>query len=60
MSRPSSPRTLAQRAPATIRRYRKSVQELGERASVMAQVELPHLDNDAMVLARRPEKPIYD
>ncbi|WIV96076.1 ATP-binding protein [Kinneretia aquatilis] len=37
---------------ATVRRYKKNVQELGELAGVMAQAELPHLDNDDMVLAQ--------
>ncbi|HEY1091273.1 MAG TPA: AAA family ATPase, partial [Burkholderiaceae bacterium] len=37
---------------ATVRRYRKNVQELGELAGVHAQAELPHLDNDDMVLAQ--------
>jgi chromosome segregation ATPase len=37
---------------ATMRRYRKNVQELGELAGVIAQAELPHLDNDDMVLAQ--------
>jgi hypothetical protein len=31
---------------ATVRRYKKNVQELGELAGVIAQAELPHLDND--------------
>jgi chromosome segregation ATPase len=37
---------------ATMRRYKKNVQELGELAGVMAQAELPHLDNDDTVLAQ--------
>lgn len=37
---------------ATVRRYKKNVQELGELAGVIAQAELPHLDNDDMVLAQ--------
>ncbi len=37
---------------ATVRRYKKNVQELGELAGVHAQAELPHLDNDDMVLAQ--------
>ena len=37
---------------ATVRRYKKNVQELGELAGVMAQAELPHLDNDDAVLAQ--------
>lgn len=37
---------------ATVRRYKKNVQELGELAGVHAQAELPHLDNDDTVLAQ--------
>jgi len=37
---------------ATVRRYKKNVQELGELAGVLAQAELPHLDNDDTVLAQ--------
>ncbi|MEL4178044.1 ATP-binding protein [Roseateles sp. PN1] len=37
---------------ATVRRYKKNVQELGELAGVIAVAELPHLDNDDMVLAQ--------
>ncbi|MDM4765573.1 ATP-binding protein [Pelomonas sp. SE-A7] len=37
---------------ATVRRYKKNVQELGELAGVIAQAELPHLDNDDTVLAQ--------
>ena len=37
---------------ATVRRYKKNVQELGELAGVSAQAELPHLDNDDAVLAQ--------
>ncbi|MDL5033190.1 ATP-binding protein [Pelomonas sp. APW6] len=37
---------------ATVRRYKKNVQELGELAGVIAQAELPHLDNDDLVLAQ--------
>lgn len=37
---------------ATMRRYKKNVQELGELAGVIAQAELPHLDNDDAVLAQ--------
>jgi len=37
---------------ATVRRYKKNVQELGELAGVSALAELPHLDNDDMVLAQ--------
>ncbi|MEH0164500.1 ATP-binding protein [Roseateles microcysteis] len=37
---------------ATVRRYKKNVQELGELAGVNAQAELPHLDNDDTVLAQ--------
>jgi len=37
---------------ATVRRYKKNVQELGELAGVNAQAELPHLDNDDAVLAQ--------
>ncbi|MBH9553074.1 ATP-binding protein [Inhella gelatinilytica] len=37
---------------ATLRRYRKNVQELGELAGVVALADLPHLDNDDTVLAQ--------
>lgn len=37
---------------ATMRRYKKNVQELGELAGVIAQADLPHLDNDDIVLAQ--------
>ncbi|MDC8787183.1 ATP-binding protein [Roseateles koreensis] len=37
---------------ATVRRYKKNVQELGELAGVIAVAELPHLDNDDMILAQ--------
>jgi chromosome segregation ATPase len=37
---------------ATVRRYKKNVAELGELAGVLAQADLPHLDNDDMVLAQ--------
>ncbi|MBV8125392.1 MAG: AAA family ATPase, partial [Paucibacter sp.] len=37
---------------ATVRRYKKNVQDLGELAGVIALAELPHLDNDDMVLAQ--------
>jgi chromosome segregation ATPase len=37
---------------ATMRRYKKNVQELGELAGVIAQADLPHLDNDDTVLAQ--------
>ena len=37
---------------ATMRRYKKNVQELGELAGVSAQADLPHLDNDDTVLAQ--------
>lgn len=37
---------------ATVRRYRKNVQELGELAGVEVNTELPHLDNDDTVLAQ--------
>ncbi|MBV8380802.1 MAG: AAA family ATPase [Paucibacter sp.] len=37
---------------ATLRRYRKNVQELGELAGVIAEAQLPHLDNDDTVLAQ--------
>jgi len=37
---------------ATVRRYKKNVQDLGELAGVHAQAELPHLDNDDTVLAQ--------
>ncbi|MDT8998101.1 ATP-binding protein [Paucibacter sp. APW11] len=37
---------------ATVRRYKKNVAELGELAGVTALAELPHLDNDDMVLAQ--------
>jgi chromosome segregation ATPase len=37
---------------ATVRRYRKNIQELGELAGVDVNAELPHLDNDDTVLAQ--------
>ncbi|XHS76603.1 ATP-binding protein [Burkholderiaceae bacterium UC74_6] len=37
---------------ATMRRYKKNVAELGELAGVNAQADLPHLDNDDIVLAQ--------
>ncbi|WP_077035336.1 ATP-binding protein [Pelomonas sp. KK5] len=37
---------------ATVRRYKKNVAELGELAGVLAQADLPHLDNDDLVLAQ--------
>ena len=37
---------------ATMRRYKKNVQELGELAGTSAQADLPHLDNDDIVLAQ--------
>ena len=37
---------------ATVRRYRKNVQELGELAGVEVNAEVPHLDNDDTVLAQ--------
>ena len=37
---------------ATMRRYKKNVQELGELAGTSAQADLPHLDNDDTVLAQ--------
>ncbi len=37
---------------ATMRRYKKNVQELGELAGVLAQADLPHLDNDDLVLSQ--------
>ena len=37
---------------ATLRRYRRNVQELGELAGVIALADLPHLDNDDTVLAQ--------
>lgn len=37
---------------ATVRRYRKNIQELGELAAVEVNADLPHLDNDDTVLAQ--------
>jgi chromosome segregation ATPase len=37
---------------ATVRRYKKNVAELGELAGVVAEAQLPHLDNDDTVLAQ--------
>ncbi|MGS0755757.1 hypothetical protein ACVBEH_14435 [Roseateles sp. GG27B] len=37
---------------ATVRRYKKNVQELGELAGVIALAELPQLENDDTVLAQ--------
>lgn len=37
---------------ATMRRYRKNVQELGELAGVVAVADLPHLENDDTVLSQ--------
>jgi chromosome segregation ATPase len=37
---------------ATVRRYRKNIQELGELAGVIVNAEPPHLDNDDTVLAQ--------
>ena len=37
---------------ATVRRYRKNIQELGQLAGVEVSAELPHLDNDDAVLAQ--------
>ncbi|MCE4556689.1 ATP-binding protein [Roseateles cellulosilyticus] len=37
---------------ATVRRYKKNVAELGELAGVAAEAQLPHLDNDDIVLAQ--------
>jgi chromosome segregation ATPase len=37
---------------ATVRRYRKNIQELGQLAGVEVHAELPHLDNDDTVLAQ--------
>ncbi|MBW8848227.1 MAG: AAA family ATPase [Burkholderiales bacterium] len=37
---------------ATVRRYKKNVAELGELAGVVAEAQVPHLDNDDTVLAQ--------
>ena len=37
---------------ATVRRYRRNIQELGELAGVEVGADLPHLDNDDTVLAQ--------
>jgi len=37
---------------ATVRRYRKNIQELGELAGVEVNADLPHLENDDTVLAQ--------
>lgn len=37
---------------STVRRYRKNIAELGELAGVEVMAELPHLDNDDVVLAQ--------
>jgi len=37
---------------STVRRYRKNIQELGELAGVEVQAELPHLENEDVVLAQ--------